>query len=188
MTFRPIVTSFVMGFSLAALANAASPAAAQTAPLNPRVAIKLGAIGAVSDAGIFIAQEKGYFTDEGLDVELVGFKAAPQILPAIATGEVQVSGSAVTPALFNAFARGIGMKLVADKGQVAKGFGFAAIVIRSDLTDTVKDFKDLKGRKFAVMGKGVSSTAQLGKALELGGIEPSEVEFVELGLPEMVAS
>jgi NitT/TauT family transport system substrate-binding protein len=177
-----------MGFSLAALANAASPAAAQTAPLNPRVAIKLGAIGAVSDAGIFIAQEKGYFTDEALDVELVSFKAAPQIFPAIATGEVQVSGSAVTPALFNAFARGIGMKLVADKGQVAKGFGFAAIVIRSDLTDAVKDFKDLKGRKFAVMGKGVSSTAQLGKALELGGIEPSEVDFVELGLPEMVAA
>ena len=188
MTFRPIATSFVVGFFLAALANAAPPAAAQTAPLNPRVAIKLGAIGAVSDAGIFIAQEKGYFTDEGLDVELVSFKAAPQILPAIATGEVQVSGSAVTPALFNAFARGIGMKLVADKGQVAKGFGFAAIVIRSDLTDAVKDFKDLRGRKFAVMGKGVSSTTQLGKALELGGIEPSEVEFVELGLPEMVAA
>ena len=38
-------------------------------------------------------------------------------------------GSAVTPALFNAFARGITMKLVADKGQVAQGFGFAAIVI-----------------------------------------------------------
>src|SRR5262249_57896569 len=86
------------------------------------------------------------------------------------------------------FARGIGMKLVADKGQVAKGFGFAAIAIRSDLADTVKDFKDLKGRKFAVMGKGVSSTAQLGKALELGGIEPNEVELVELGLPEMVAA
>ncbi len=176
--------------ALAALLVAAAPAWAQTAPapLNPRVALKVGAIGAVSDAGIFIAFEKGYFKDEGLDVEIVGFKAAPQILPALATGEVQVSGSAVTPALFNAFARGIGMRLVADKGQVSKGFGFAAIAIRSDLADTIKDFKDLKGRKFAVMGKGVSSTAQLGKALELGGIQPSEVELVELGLPEMVAA
>ncbi len=169
-------------------ALAIAAASAQTAPTGPRVALKVGAIGAVSDAGIFIAQDKGFFRDEGLDVELVGFKAAPQILPAIATGEVQVSGSAVTPALFNAFARGIGMKLVADKGQVAKGFGFAAIAIRSDLADTVKDFRDLKGRKFAVMGKGVSSTAQLGKALELGGIEPNEVELIELGLPEMIAA
>jgi ABC-type nitrate/sulfonate/bicarbonate transport system substrate-binding protein len=170
------------------LAEAALAQTTPSQPLNPRVALKVGAIGAVSDAGIFIALEKGLFKDEGLDVELVGFKAAPQILPAIATSEVQLSGSAVTPALFNAFARGIGMKLVADKGQVAKGFGFAAIVIRSDLAGTVKDFKDLKGRKIAVMGKGVSSTTQLGKALELGGIQPNEVELVELGLPEMVAA
>ena len=186
MGFRFAATAFAAGLS--ALSIAATAASAQTAPLNPRVALKVGAIGAVSDAGIFIAQEKGYFRDEGLDVEIVGFKAAPQILPAIATGEVQVSGSAVTPALFNAFARGITMKLVADKGQVAQGFGFAAIVIRSDLADTVRDFKDLKGRKFAVMGKGVSSTTQLGKALERGGIEPNEVELIELGLPEMVAA
>jgi len=179
--------ALVVGLA-AALTIATAPAAAQTVPLSPRVLLKVGAIGAVSDAGIFVAQDKGYFKDEGLDVELVSFKAAPQILPAIATGEVQASGSAVTPALFNAFARGITMKLVADKGQVAKGFGFAAIVIRSDLADTIKDFKDLKGRKFAVMGKGVSSTTQLGKALELGGIEPNEVELIELGLPEMVAA
>ena len=185
MRFRFATAAFAASLSLSIAAPAAS---AQTTPLNPRVTLKVGAIGAVSDAGIFIAQEKGYFTDEGLDVEIVGFKAAPQILPAIATGEVQVSGSAVTPALFNAFARGIVMKLVADKGQVAQGFGFAAIVIRSDLAGTVRDFKDLKGRKFAVMGKGVSSTTQLGKALELGGIEPNEVELIELGLPEMVAA
>ncbi len=181
MTIRLVLLVLSAALSIAA-------ASAQTAPAAPRVALKVGAIGAVSDAGIFIAQDKGFFRDEGLDVELVGFKAAPQILPAIATGEVQVSGSAVTPALFNAFARGIGMRLVADKGQVAKGFGFAAIAIRSDLADTVKDFRDLKGRKFAVMGKGVSSTVQLGKALELGGIEPNEVELIELGLPEMIAA
>lgn len=172
----------------AGLALLFAGAAAHTAPLDPRLSLKVGAIGAISDAGIFIAQDKGFFKDEGLDVEIVSFKAAPQILPAIATGEVEVSGSAVTPALFNAFARGIGMKLVADKGQVAKGFGFAAIVIRSDLADTIRDFKDLKGRKLAVMGKGVSSTAQLGKALDLGGIKPNEVELIELGLPEMVAA
>lgn len=162
---------------------------AQTdAPLNPRVPVKVGAIGALSDAGLFIAYEKGYFRDEGLDVELISFKAAPQILPAIATSEVQASGSAVTPALFNAFQSGVTMKVVADKGQVSKGFGFAAIGIRADLADSIKDFKDLKGRKFAVPGKGVSSATQLGIALRLGGIEPNEVELIPLGLPEMVAA
>jgi NitT/TauT family transport system substrate-binding protein len=170
---------------LAAIATAAS---AQDAPLNPPIQVKVGAIGALSDAGLFIAYEKGYFRDEGLDVELISFKAAPQILPAIATSEVQASGSAVTPALFNAFQSGVTMKVVADKGQVSKGFGFAAIGIRADLADSIKDFKDLKGRKFAVPGKGVSSATQLGIALKLGGIEPNEVELIPLGLPEMVAA
>jgi NitT/TauT family transport system substrate-binding protein len=181
-------------FGLAAVcilmgAAIATTALAQTdTPLNPRVPVKVGAIGALSDAGLFIAYEKGYFRDEGLDVELISFKAAPQILPAIATSEVQASGSAVTPALFNAFQSGVTMKVVADKGQVSKGFGFAAIGIRADLADSIKDFKDLKGRKFAVPGKGVSSATQLGIALKLGGIEPDEVELIPLGLPEMVAA
>ena len=76
MRFRFASAAFAAGLS-AALSIAAPAASAQTAPLNPRVALKVGAIGAVSDAGIFIAQEKGYFRDEGLDVEIVGFKAAP---------------------------------------------------------------------------------------------------------------
>ena len=173
---------------IAALIVAAPASAQPAAPLAPRVALKVGVIGALSDAGIFIASDRGYFRDEGLDVELVPFKAAPQILPAIATGEVQASGSAITPALLNAFERGIAMKIVADKGQVSKGFGFAAIGIRSDFADRIHDFKDLKGLKFAVPGKGVSSATQLGIALKLGGIEPKDVELVELGLPEMVAA
>src|SRR6185312_6497941 len=141
MSFRRIRLLTACAFLTASFSMFAH---AQTnAPLNPPVHVKVGAIGALSDAGLFIAYEKGYFRDEGLDVELIPFKAAPQILPAIATSEVQASGSAVTPALFNAFQRGVTMKVVADKGQVSKGFGFAAIGIRSDLAATVKDFKDL---------------------------------------------
>ncbi len=178
--------------ALVAAQLSAAPAHAQTPapdkPLAPRVAMKVDVIGALSDAGIFIAYEKGYFRDEGLDVELVPFKAAPQILPAIATGEVQASGSAITPALLNAFERGIDLKIVADKGQVTKGFGFAAIAIRSDLAGSIHDFKDMKGHKFAVPGKGVSSATQLGIALKLGGLEPNDVDLVELGLPEMIAA
>ena len=94
MTVRSARIAFAVAFATALLL-AGAPAIAQAAPLDPRVALKVGAIGAVSDAGIFIAQEKGFFRDEGLDVEIVSFGAVPQILPAIATGDVQVSGSAV---------------------------------------------------------------------------------------------
>jgi ABC-type nitrate/sulfonate/bicarbonate transport system substrate-binding protein len=57
-------------------------------PLNPRVTLKMGAVGALSDAGIFVALDRGFFKAEGLDVELVTFRNWPQIIPSLATGLV----------------------------------------------------------------------------------------------------
>ena len=184
---RYCAATAAIGLLLCSPALRAQTTSAQDKPLEPRVALKVGALGALSDAGIFIAIERGYFRDEGLDIELVGFKAAPQMLPALASGEVPVSGAAVSASLFNAIRRDVRLKLVADKGQVSRGFGWAAIAIRTDLAASIKDFKDLKGRRLAVPGRGATSTSQLGKALELGGLGPGDVELIELGIPEMVA-
>jgi ABC-type nitrate/sulfonate/bicarbonate transport system substrate-binding protein len=175
----------------AAMLLVAGAAAAETTPrkpLNPRIALKVGAVGALSDAGIFVALDKGFFRDEGLDIELVSFKSGPQIIPSLATDQTQVSGTAVSPSLFNALSRGVDMKLVADKGQVSKGFGWAAIAVRSDLADTIKDYKDLKGRKIALPSRGVSLYTQLEKALEMGGLTVNDADIAEIGFAEMMAA
>jgi ABC-type nitrate/sulfonate/bicarbonate transport system substrate-binding protein len=169
----------------------AGAAAAQTAshePLSPPVGLKMGAVGALSDVGIFVALERGFFKDEGLDIELVSFTNGPQIIPALATGQTQVSGTTVSPSLFNALARGVDLKLVADKGQVSKGFGWAAIAVRSDLAGTITEFKDLKGRKIALPTKNVSLYTQLEKALEAGGLTVNDADLVEIGFAEMMAA
>jgi NitT/TauT family transport system substrate-binding protein len=157
-------------------------------PLSPRVALKTGAVGALSDAGIFIAAEKGFFRDEGLDVELISFKVGPQIIPSLATDQIQASGTSVSPSLFNALRRGVDLRLVADKGQVSRGFGWAAIAVRSDLAATIRDYRDLRGRKIGLPAKAVSLYTQLGKALELGGLGPNDVDLVEIGFPDMMAA
>src|SRR5262245_22683183 len=154
--------------------------------LNPRGAPQVGAVGALSDAGIFVALDRGFFKAEGLDVELVTFKNGPQIIPSLATGQTQVSGATVSPSLFNALARGIDLKLVTDKGQVSKGFGWAALAVRSDLAATIKDYKDLKGRRIALPTKNVSLFTQLAKALEMGGLTVDDVDLVEIGFAEMM--
>jgi NitT/TauT family transport system substrate-binding protein len=186
---RAIALAFAAMLAAAPLLAGAGPArGAPREPLNPRVALKMGAVGALSDAGIFVALDKGFFSDEGLDIELVSFKNGPQIIPSLATGQTQVSGTAVSPSLFNALARGVDMKLVADKGQVSKGFGWAAIAVRSDLADTIKDYKDLKGRRIALPSKGVSLYTQLEKALEMGGLTVNDADLTEIGFAEMMAA
>jgi NitT/TauT family transport system substrate-binding protein len=170
------------------LACIAASAFAQSsdAPLSPRVAVKTGAVGALSDAGIFIAYEKGFFRDEGLDVELVTFKVGPQIIPSLATNQTQVTGLSVSPSMFNALERGVDLKLVADKGQVSKGFGWAALMVRTDLAGQIRDLKDLRGRTIGLPSKGVSLYTQFGKALALGGLTVNDVKLAEIGFPEML--
>ena len=173
---------------LAVAAGIAFAPALHAEPLKTLTKIKVGAVSALSDAGIYIANERGYFKDENIEIEIINFKAGPQIIPALATDQTQVSGLSVSPAMFNAYQRGLSMKIVADKGQVSKGFGWAALSIRADLADKVKDYKDLKGLTIAVPAKGVSTFTQLGKALELGHLAVTDVNIVELGFPDMVAA
>ena len=60
------------------LTGAALAQTTPSQPLNPRVALKVGAIGAVSDAGIFIAQGpvSHYFKLEPLPLTYFAFVAA----------------------------------------------------------------------------------------------------------------
>jgi NitT/TauT family transport system substrate-binding protein len=167
----------------------ATMAAAQISPAPEKpISVKTGVVGALSDAGIYIALDMGFFKEEGLDVDLVEFRVGPQIIPSLATGQVQASGLSVSPSMFNALQVGSELRLVADKGQVSRGFGWAAITVRGDLAGAIRDFKDLKGRKIGMPSKGASLFTQLGKALEAGGLGPNDVDLVEIGFPEMMTA
>src|ERR671932_249757 len=85
---------------LLGLAAGCAPAAVQ--PLSPPVQMRVGAIGLSGEVGMFVAQERGYFQDEGLEVELVPFRGVAEALPALANGELPLSGGAPDPSVFNA--------------------------------------------------------------------------------------
>src|SRR5580704_10339970 len=107
--------------------------------------LTVGTIGAASDAPFFIADAKGYFAEQGLKVKFVRFDSAAKSIPSLGSGEVDVGSGATSSGLYNAFARGIGIKIVADKARNAKGYGFQAIMARTDLIDSgaIKGVKDL---------------------------------------------
>ncbi len=72
----------------------------------------------ISSGPLFIAQEEGFFTAQGLDVEFVHMDTGAGPLPALETGEVDVAASGPTAGLFNALARGGDIRIVADKGNL----------------------------------------------------------------------
>jgi NitT/TauT family transport system substrate-binding protein len=166
----------------AALAvSLAIPAAAA-----PAENVKMGELPSISNVGLYIAIEKGYFQARGITVEIERFASGAKMVPALATGQLDVAIGSPSAGLYNAIAGGMDFKIVADKGQARPGYSFTPLVVRKDLVDSgrVRSIKDLKGLKIASGAKGINFDYMLAKMLEHGGIGFDGVEVVYLGYPE----
>ena len=64
-------------------------------------------------AQLFVAVDQGYFTDEGLEVELIAMSSGLRTLEALGTGDVDIAFSAVAPLIL---ARARGLEYVAVTG------------------------------------------------------------------------
>ena len=105
----------------------AAAASAVFAPAVARAAatkVTLGIVDTVSDAPYFIADARGYFKDEGLDVDIASFPSGAKMIASLSTGDLDVSGGAVSAGLYNANEREIAIKIVADKARNGPGYGF----------------------------------------------------------------
>ena len=152
--------------------------------------LTIGTIGAASDAPLFIADAKGYFAEQGLKVKFVRFDSAAKAIPSLSSGEIDVGSGATSAGLYNAVARGIGIKIVADKARNTKNYSFEDIMVRSDLYDSgkVKSLKDFKGLKVAISAKGNSEDALVNYALTKNGLGIKDIDPIYLGFPNQIAA
>ena len=157
-------------------------------PVAARAAdvVKMGELPSISNVGLYIAIDKGYFQARGITVEIEPFASGAKMVPALATGQLDVAIGTPSAGLYNAIAGGMDFKIVADKGQTRPGYNFTPLVVRKDLVDSgrVKSIKDLKGLKIASGAKGINFDYMLAKMLEHGGLGFDSVEVVYLGYPE----
>src|SRR3954449_10969425 len=107
----------------AAAPAAPSPAPAPTAP-PALMHVIYGTQRPASDSGIYIADAKGYFREAGVEVELVDFGGANEMIPALATGQADAGGTTPIAAVVNAILRGVEIKTVAERGSILPGFGY----------------------------------------------------------------
>lgn len=152
--------------------------------------VKVGILGLISDVGLFVAMEKGYFQEEGIRAEVERFGSGAKMVPALVAGELDVAGGAAAAGLFNAIASGSDFKVVADKGQTRSGYEYLTLLVRKDLLDSgaIRTLADLRGRKIAHLpGQGVVSQFMLGQILAHAGILWSGVERVDVAAPNQMA-
>ena len=150
--------------------------------------VPIGISPVMSSAAMFIATERGYFTEQGIQPVINPFKASgAKMVPFLATGQLFVAGGNINAGIYNAIAHDIPIKIVSDKGTVSPQHGYLALIVRKDLVDNgrYKSFKDLKGMRMAVTAKGVSQEIVTEMYLKKVGLSLDDIELKHLAYSDI---
>ncbi len=138
----------------------------------------------------YLAQKMGYFRDEGLNVEFTPLPSAALMIAPLGAGQLDVGGGAITAGLYNAVARGIDLRIVADLGSDPPGYGFQTFVVSNRLLESgaYKSVKDLKGKRLAITAKGISTSALVAALLKTGGLTMNDVTMMYMPVADQIVA
>lgn len=143
---------------------------------KPKVTIAVGGKNLFYYLPLTIAEQMGYFKEEGLDVSIVDFAGGSRALQAVVGGSADV--------VSGAFEHTINMQF---KGQPMRAFvlqGAAPQIVLGINPKTMSGFKsvaDLKGKKIGVTAPGSSTNVLANFVLAKAGLKPSDVSIVGVG-------
>lgn len=168
------------GWARLALAGLLVWAASGIARADDLLKAKIGVLRLSSSAPVFIAQDKGYFRDAGLDVELKFFDAAQPSAVATASGDVDFGVTAVTAGLYNLAGKGT-LKVIGGMSREKAGYPLIGYFASNNAYAAgLKTPKDLAGKRVAVTQVGSSFHYSLGLLADKYGFKLSDVKIVPL--------
>ncbi len=132
----------------------------------------------------YVAQEKGFFSQEGLKVEMIPFDSGTAVIDALMAGRIDCIGCTGTPGFwFAAQAAPERFKIFLLYGTTSmkEDNAFSVVVKKGS---TLKGLKDLKGKKVGTY-PGATSVA-LARAVIRTQIDPATVIFTEIAPPNMI--
>ena len=170
--------------------RAAPPAAQAPAPLTK---VRLAALNGSSNVPIRLGDERGYYRAEGIDLDVVAFASNSEMIPALATGQLDMVPMPSNPATWNAIARGTPVKLVLDVITYRPGgLSDQTLSVRKAVLDAGRwhGLEDLRGLSLAITppGKGTASACALSVALQQVGLTLDDLDIQPLPFPEMTAA
>jgi NitT/TauT family transport system substrate-binding protein len=163
-------------------------AAALARPARAQATLKVGYVPLLVAGPLFVAHDRGYFRAAGLDLEMVRFNAAAEMVVALGTGELAAGYGGISPGLFNAWGRGVRTVLVADGGRFMPGYGYARVMVRPDLAGEIRTVGDLRGRRVGMSVVGSVTDYFMRVLLEQNGLTVDDVEAVRLASADVNAA
>jgi NitT/TauT family transport system substrate-binding protein len=171
--------SFLAGASALTLAGTLpelSFAQAAGKPEKAKVTLGVGGKPLLYYLPLTIAERRGFFKDEGLEVEINDFGGGAKSLQALIGGSVDV--------VTGAYEHTIRMQAKSQDIQAVCELGrFPAIVIgvKTEKAGEIKTIADFKGKKVGVTAPGSSTAITMQYALVKAGMRPNDVAFIGVG-------
>jgi NitT/TauT family transport system substrate-binding protein len=143
---------------------------------KPKLTLAVGGKNLLYYLPLTIAEQRGYFKAEGLDVNIVDFAGGARALQALVGGSADV--------VSGAFEHTVNMQA---KGQRLRAFvlqGRAPQIVLGVNPKTMAGYKsvaDLKGRKIGVTAPGSSTNVMVNFILAKAGLKPSDVSIIGVG-------
>lgn len=142
--------------------------------------ITVGALRFTSHSASFVAFERGYFKDQGLEVEFKFFQAAQPMAVAIASGDVDFGVTAISGGLINLAQKGA-IKVIGGALHEEKGIdGQMILVSKKAYDEGVTSPAKLKGRTYGITQTGSSFHYMAHKIAQKEGFAGSDIKVKPL--------
>jgi NitT/TauT family transport system substrate-binding protein len=155
------------------------------APSEELTSIKVGVVPVVDVAPLYLGIDKGFFEEEGLDVEPVVAQGGAAIIPAVVAGDQEIGFSNVVSLMLGQ-TQDLPVKIISQGIQATDDpeNDTAAIAVKGD--SDVQEPADLEGKTIAINTLNNISQLTVTAALDSEGVDTSTINFVEVPLPDMV--
>lgn len=132
----------------------------------------------------FMATEKGFFKEAGLEITLASMAGGAAIQPALASGAINIGWTNVV-SMGQGYLQGFDFRFLANGAIVKRGtHDFSGLMVAMD--SPIKTGKDLEGKIMGIntLGNVAQATAMLW--VDKHGGDSSKVKWVEMPMPQMV--
>ena len=176
--FVPIILSALLFFSACGVGQGSAITISENQP------VKIGVIPVADFAPVYIAADRGFFEDEGINVEIQVMQNAAAIAPAVVNGQLQFGTSAQTP-FITAAEKTLPLMAVANSANTALDAEEDVSALMVAENSDIERPRDLEGKVVAVNALNSIIHVAAKAVVEEDGGDPDKVEFVAMPLPDM---
>lgn len=156
---------------------------AQPDPANP-VAVTVGTLLAADYAPVFLAEQEGFYEEEGLDVTIETIAGGAVGVTQLVANEIQFAAATWTNVL-SAASQGLELQVIRENTDSSKE-GINGLIAKEG--SGIETVDDLRGKTLSVNTLQSATELQVRDCLDSAGLGPDDYELVEVPFPEVGAA